>query len=70
MKNVTITITLPESLCQKVFMGAETMDDVWKTFDAVKKEIKKQEASIALASPTNQTNLWDFLSHIHQSVRG
>lgn len=52
MKNVVISV--PEDLCQRVVTYTDTTTDTYAVFDGVKREIRRQEASIAFAGLTNQ----------------
>jgi len=51
-----ITVSVPHKLCQRMIRGTETMSDVWEAFDIIKIQVKKDEASIALARPLGLDN--------------
>lgn len=46
-----VTVSVPRKLCQKMVEGIGTQTEAWDAYDILKLQIRKDEASVALARP-------------------
>ena len=47
-----VTVSVPRKLCQTMIEGLGTTTEAWDAYDILKNQIRKDEASVALARPS------------------